>query len=298
MERKAWPYLAALVDSEGSILIGKTSGGFYSAIKIHNTDKRLMRWLIQNFGNTYHKYEDPRGNRKPLYTWKCYAHQQESLLLGMLPYLLVKKHQALTCLEFRRTESLEEKERLFQIIQDLNQRRLIKETPFKVQRNKDAFKYAAGYMDGDGCFSFSSDNHSRIQIVSRDFIVIKWFLANFGGKFYVYKKQGNNSEHYRWLLNGLKNKERFLLGVLPYLELKKRQASIFLQIAKLRSTDPYNKFQDEATNKAISALKAELSLLNSRDFISTTNTYESFKDKKEPNLIGDSESATSVTKIA
>jgi hypothetical protein len=299
MERKSWPYLAGLIDSEGSILIGKVNDGFYSKIKIVNTDKRLMRWLVQNFGNTYSKHEDGRGGRLPLYTWQCYAQQQESLLLGVLPYLLVKKHQALTCLEFRRAVSLEEKEKLLMVMQDLNQRRSIKETLFKVQRNKDAFKYAAGYMDGDGCFSFSADNHSRIQVVSRDFISIKWFLANFGGKFYTYEKQGNNSEHYRWFLNGLKNKERFLLGVLPFLELKKKQASIFLEIARLRKTDPYNKLQDESTNKAISDLKMELSSLNSRGFIQTTNTCESSsEDKKESSLIGDDESAALVIKPA
>jgi hypothetical protein len=298
MERKAWPYLAGLIDSEGSILIGKVNGGFYSKIKIANTDKRLMRWLIQNFGNAYSKFQDPRSNRKPVYTWQCYAHQQESLLLGILPYLLAKKHQALNCLEFRRTESLEEKQRLFQTQQDLNQRRVVKDTLFKVQRNKDAFKYAAGYMDGDGCFSFSADNHSRIQVVSRDFISIKWFLANFGGKFYTYEKQGNNSEHYRWFLNGRKNKEKFLLGILPFLELKKQQAVIFLEIARLRSADPYNKLHDESTDKAISALKAKLSVLNSPGFIQTTNTCESSsEDKKESSLIGDDESVILVTEI-
>jgi hypothetical protein len=297
MERKAWPYLAGLIDSEGSILIGKTNGSFYSKVKIVNTDKRLMRWLIQNFGNVYSKYERD-GNRRTLYTWQCYAHQQEALLLGVLPYLLNKKHQALTCLEFHRTENSGEKEKLLQHIQDLNQRRIVKQTPFKVNRNKDAYKYAAAYMDGDGCFSFSFDNHSRITIVSRDFIIIKWFLANFGGKFYTYPKVGNNSEHYRWYLNGRKNKQRFLLGLIPYLELKKRQAIIFLEIAKLRSADPYNKDHDESVDKAISAFKAELTLLNSRGSIQTTNTCESSEeisgDKKESRLIGDDKSTSLV----
>lgn len=274
MERKAWPYLAGLIDSEGSILIGKTNDGFYSKIKVVNTDKRLMQWLVQNFGNVFHKYEDSRGDRKAIYTWQCYAHQQESLLLGVLPYLLIKKHQALTCLEFRRTESLEEKEKLLSIMSDLNQRIVVKDTPFIVRRNKDDFKYAAGFMDGDGCFSYSADNHGRIQITSIDFIVIKWFLANFGGKFYAYEAHGNDSKHYRWFLNGRKNKERFLLGVLPYLLLKKKQASAFLEIARLRGQDPYNKRKDESISQQISSLKSEISQLNSPGFIQTTNTCE------------------------
>ncbi len=241
MQRKSWPYVAGILDAEGTIVIGETNGGFYSKIKISNTNKKLMKWLVQNFGNVFYKNLNSRSNRSVLYEWNCLANQQEAFLLGVLPFLLVKKPQALTLLEFRRTESLEEKKKLCDRIKQQNQRLIENKTSFINSHNKDRFKYAAGYMDGDGGFYFGDSSHTRIYLTSIDFIIIKWFLANFGGKFYKYNSSNeNHSDYFRWVLSGRKNKKLFLLGTIPYMILKREQAKNLLQIIDSSSVQTTN----------------------------------------------------------
>lgn len=105
-----------MVDAEGCISIGAanhvtTAGNSYTAfmlrIQIANTSKKLMDWLVENFGGVvYTKKPNPnQKSPKLVHQWftKGGASAQERFLLSILPYLLIKREQALVALEFIRS---------------------------------------------------------------------------------------------------------------------------------------------------------------------------------------------------
>lgn len=111
MERNAWPYVAGILDGEGTIALcfyrQKDRPSEYTRleIRINNTDFRLIKWLMHNFGGRFQMSANDRGfkNTRPLYSWYLSGKaNKEKFLLGVLPYLLLKREQASIALEFLR----------------------------------------------------------------------------------------------------------------------------------------------------------------------------------------------------
>jgi len=110
MKSKNWSYLAGIVDGEGNISITQNTrkngwNQFQFLFSIKNTDLRLMQWLVENFGGVY--YNQPSSNLtwKLSYSWRPKGRKnKEEILLGILPYLLLKKEQALLALEYVRLD--------------------------------------------------------------------------------------------------------------------------------------------------------------------------------------------------
>lgn len=120
MKEKNWSYLAGIFDGEGYIGIsinhrgprnGRDAAVEYQArIVIVNTSLKLMKWLITNFGGVYYSRQKTEGWRLS-YNWEPKgAHNKELLLLGILPYLQIKKEQANLLLQFLRMENKSDKE--------------------------------------------------------------------------------------------------------------------------------------------------------------------------------------------
>jgi hypothetical protein len=117
MEKNAWPYVAGIMDGEGSIYIsrGKRSDGcsgerLEMSIKISNTNFDLIKWLLHNFGGRFQTDLSNREGRgfsskraKPLYQWKLSGSKnKERFLLGILPHMIIKREQALLALQWVR----------------------------------------------------------------------------------------------------------------------------------------------------------------------------------------------------
>ena len=107
-DKKKWSYLAALIDGEGTISlfeVNNEKGTYYGAhLQVSNTSGALMKWLVENFGlNVSTRIHHTTFNKKPLHFWNVYgAKNKERILLGILPYLVIKKEQAKLALEFVR----------------------------------------------------------------------------------------------------------------------------------------------------------------------------------------------------
>ena len=70
-------------------------------VKIANTNLELMQWLITNFGGTYSISYSKRNNCKTQYAWMPKGkNNRKAVLENLLPYLVIKKQQALIGLEF------------------------------------------------------------------------------------------------------------------------------------------------------------------------------------------------------
>jgi hypothetical protein len=172
--------------------------------------------------------------------------------------------------------------------------------------------YVAGLMDGEGsiCIYRSRDHRLKngqfaygmhVQIVSTNIDVIKWILGNFGGRFYErsceYKHNGfkANKTIYHWALTGSANRERFLLGVLPYLIIKREQALVGLEFIRLGSERNPQKRQELCDKcKELNGRKDRyISKWNSPE----TNTLSDSNNESmiESGLDSDIESAPAVT---
>lgn len=251
MEKKAWPYVAGLMDSEGCIGIyptkrimkGGTDNLCYSLlISISNKDRSIMKWLVANFGGSFKVFKNTRGfsenNPGELFHWKIFGKgNQEAFLLGMLPYLTVKRDQARVAVDYIRLGSGWANEERKQLSEEC--RRLKKAGSHGVvfEKYEDSIRnaYAAGLIDGDGTISSSQFAHDVI-FYSTEFVSIKWMFAHYGGHFYTRSRPGFK-DMYRWTMSGRTNKERMLLSIIPYLIIKKERAKLLLEILRAPKED-------------------------------------------------------------
>lgn len=115
MKASKWPYLAAMIDGEGCVCISKyrknANGhpGYIVTVSVTNTKEKLMKWLIANFGGRYFtqwRHSDERAkNKRLIHTWRVSGRKnRETVLLGTIPYMLLKKEQALLALKFSRLD--------------------------------------------------------------------------------------------------------------------------------------------------------------------------------------------------
>ena len=181
-------------------------------------------------------------------------------------------------------------------------------TPDKVY-----WSYLAGMFDGEGTFSIyhhkgqSSTGKPydstaiRIEVTNTNVALMEWFVSHFGGQYYHHRRA--NLKHkiaYGWRPKGRANSEQLLLGILPYLVIKKEQAKIALEYIRL----PHNNGFDETLAAKRKELLEKMQTLNKRGSESlTTNTQEASESiprwedqevKIESELMGDHESAPDV----
>lgn len=135
-------YLAGIIDGEGTLLISRSNRGsylnYYGRIHVKNTDYRLIKWLVENFGGNVHK-NTPTDPEKHAVAYSWYfsgdAHDKEILLLALMPYLIVKREQAKQLVEFFRMSGQvnpNKREELYQRMKVLNRRGPTVETSTQV----------------------------------------------------------------------------------------------------------------------------------------------------------------------
>lgn len=90
--------------------------------------------------------------------------------------------------------------------------------------------YAAGYLDAEGCFRHS--NTPRVSISNTYPYTLVRFQELFGGSFRDKKeKRKNRRNTYEWSCTG-ENARNCIRVVYPFLQEKKRQAEILLQLTE------------------------------------------------------------------
>lgn len=116
-------------------------------------------------------------------------------------------------------------------------------------RDKHCWPYLAGITDGEGCFHIAKFKpygkqwayRLDIHITTTSKVLAQYLVSNVGGKFYTIEmKNPKWNTAYRWQISGRKNKEEFILGVLPHLIIKKRLAEICLEFIRIpdHTNDP------------------------------------------------------------
>lgn len=100
-------YLSGIIDGEGSFfLASRASNNLYMPVlKIQMNDKRVIDWIHKNFGGVVDRYSRPDlKNTESGYAWRArsISHLRQ-LIPELIPFLIVKKLQAATLLEFVQT---------------------------------------------------------------------------------------------------------------------------------------------------------------------------------------------------
>jgi len=79
-------------------------------VSVTNTNKEVMDWIAKTFGGKVltGSNENRNPKYKTRYAWFRTSHEDiEAFTLGLLPYLIVKRKQALIALEFCKTYQAE-----------------------------------------------------------------------------------------------------------------------------------------------------------------------------------------------
>lgn len=93
-------YLAAILDGEGCLGIYKTKGKYYvTKVQVTNTRYELLQWLQERWGGTIYSRKFERGNRKECWLWSVAANKAKDVVSAALPYLLLKRAQALAIIQ-------------------------------------------------------------------------------------------------------------------------------------------------------------------------------------------------------
>lgn len=111
-DKLKWSYLAGIIDGEGTIAINTHNNPtkefpdrvstYALEICVVNTDERLMKWLVKNFGGQYYGRErNDKVNHRSTYAWRVTGHaNRKRTLLALLPYLVMKREQAILGLKY------------------------------------------------------------------------------------------------------------------------------------------------------------------------------------------------------
>jgi intein/homing endonuclease len=109
-----WAYLAGIMDGEGSFSIARGGrkpdpehghpNGYINwqlKISIGNTNENLHAWLLENVGGAkYLGHKSKTDKHKSGYNWQLHGKENmKEFIEGVLPYLVLKKEQALLALE-------------------------------------------------------------------------------------------------------------------------------------------------------------------------------------------------------
>ena len=96
-------YLAGMIDGDGHFCKPDTVNGRgehhkYTRIIVVNTNIELIDWIKHNFEGNAYVYKKKVFNHKRMGRWSLQGTKATKLIARLLPYLIVRKQQALQAL--------------------------------------------------------------------------------------------------------------------------------------------------------------------------------------------------------
>lgn len=95
-------YLSGLFDGEGGINVSRRKGtkSFKLKVSVEMTGKMSQELLHRLFGGTLRERHNPRPNHRPTLSWNLDGRRAKGFLEAALPYLRIKKPEAIEALVF------------------------------------------------------------------------------------------------------------------------------------------------------------------------------------------------------
>jgi hypothetical protein len=104
-------YLSGILDGEGTLVVSAgrrtkvPSINYNPLIAVQNTSKKLIEWLQATFGGQIYLSKKETSKTKEAWMWRITKKSHiEKVLLATLPYLIIKREQALLLTKFVRLE--------------------------------------------------------------------------------------------------------------------------------------------------------------------------------------------------
>ncbi len=249
MRERTKAYAAGLMDAEGCFSIYKPtprdgkSTPYQPRIVLSSVELPLIEWLVSTFGGFFTKHTPKKG--KAWYQWNINGRSAAPQFLSyILPYLRIKKEEALVLQEFYNLGDQQNPSRRKELMDQIrgmkNRECVTTDTLDGNVEDKLTHAYIAGIMDGEGCISgtFVWDDKPmlRIRMGNNYLPLVRMFVTLYGGWFHTQDAKGNTKEFYTWEVTKKKDREKFLLRVLPYLRTKRPQAKIAIELVRLPAT--------------------------------------------------------------
>ena len=94
-------YIAGLVDGEGSLSADKSKRNVYALkLTVTNTHRPVLIMLMELAGGSVRTARHAGGMLRPLHRYVVAGRRMEALLLRIMPYMIIKKHQADLIMEY------------------------------------------------------------------------------------------------------------------------------------------------------------------------------------------------------
>lgn len=112
IEDMEWLRMATLLDTEGSIQIKKLlaavkygcrQANHQLQVTVTNTDPRIPIWCKSVFGGSISFRKPPKSHHRRIYRWSAGTARGQAVLIGCLPYFLIKRNQAEVAIAYRDT---------------------------------------------------------------------------------------------------------------------------------------------------------------------------------------------------
>jgi hypothetical protein len=107
MDNHIYPYIAGLIDGEGTIGIRRYGSGdkfntihYVPMVEIGNTNKEVIDFVANIFNNSsnFEKHNALKMKGGVFYVFRITGNKCKPLLINILPFLIIKKEQAINCL--------------------------------------------------------------------------------------------------------------------------------------------------------------------------------------------------------
>jgi hypothetical protein len=101
-------YLAGIIDGEGYIGLPKSSGKAYLLrVVVTSGCAELVNWILTTTGlGKIKSYDLSHRRRQTSYQWRVFGAEAGVLLKAVVPYLIVKKGQAIFALRYQENTAL------------------------------------------------------------------------------------------------------------------------------------------------------------------------------------------------
>ena len=154
--------------------------------------------------------------------------------------------------------------------------------------------YLAGLIDGEGCFSAWRywnagrtdckpywQYSCRANITNTNLQLMKWLVQHFGGDYRLAREATEKHKaRLEWRPKGKANLKKMLLSVLPYLVIKREQATLLLEWVDLEYGCQERRLE----------IITKLNILNQKGTVETDTLNGSLEPKIQSELTGDSKS--------
>lgn len=260
-------YFAGTIDGDGSFSLCKKmqkegrSPLYYPLIQLSTTYFKLIDMLVDEFGGSVSvrkSYTSKSGSkRKESKSWKLEKSGKcLPFLEKIVPFLMVKKQRGQFLMDYIKNnpfvrgsrllsnETIKNRDSAYIKMQQFN--RDLGKLDFKFPRHRKTtddslfWNYFAGLMDTDGSFSIKREKTERyspmILLTMIDHRAFDYIVKNFelGRMMHVKASTARNGYCYRFGIYSVRECLSFLELIIPFMHIKKEQASILYEYCKSR----------------------------------------------------------------